>query len=67
MLISASRSIRTVTGLAFTVVSSLHPVYRGGPPHAVRPGRGRAAAAVGQQGGLRDYLAEWATAVQATT
>jgi hypothetical protein len=67
MLIRISRSIRTATGFAVTVVSSLHPVYRAvhrmlcaqveaGPP--LLPGT---------EDGLRDYLAEWAAAVQAAT
>jgi len=65
MLISISRSIRTATGFAFTVVSGLHPIYwtvhrvlcaqvEAGPP--LLPDT---------EDGLRDYLAGWAAAVQA--
>jgi hypothetical protein len=67
MLIRISRSIRTATGFADTVVASLHPVYwafhrvlcaqvEAGPPLLA-----------GTEDGLRDYLAEWAAAVQAAS
>jgi hypothetical protein len=66
-LIRISRSIRTTTGFAFTVVSTLHPFYwavhrmlcaqaEAGPP--LLPGT---------EDGLRDYLTQWAATVQAAT
>ena len=67
LLISMSQSIRTTSGFASAVVSSLHPVYwtfhrvlcaqvEAGPP--LLPDT---------EEGLRDYLAEWGTAVQAVS
>jgi hypothetical protein len=67
MLISMSQSVRTTSGFASAVVSSLHPVYwtfhrvlcaqvDAGPP--LLPDT---------EEGLRDYLAEWGAAVQAVS
>lgn len=67
MLISMSRLIRTTTGFAAAVVSSLHPVYwtfhrvlceqiEAGPP--LLPDT---------EDGLRDYLAQWDAALEAVS
>jgi hypothetical protein len=67
MLISISRSIRTATGFAFTVVSIRHPICWA--VHRVLCAQAEAGPPLlpGTEDGLRDYLAGWAAAVRAAT
>jgi hypothetical protein len=67
MLITISRSIRTTTGFASAVVSSLHPVYW--TIHRVLCAQAEAGPPLlpDTEDGLRDYLAQWAATVQAVS
>jgi hypothetical protein len=64
MLISISRSIRTTTGFASALVCSLHPVYWA--VHRVLCAQAEAGPPLlpNTEDGLKDYLAQWAAAVQ---